>query len=90
MRTQSNMYRKVSDCKKNLFGSSIVVLCISEALSCLCYQSFCYEKLRLMLEAMTVARVNWNTEMGCLKVQLMKQHYQRDQVQKKKIGSPKG
>ena len=22
-----------------------------------------------MLEAMTVARVNWNTEMGCLKVQ---------------------
>ena len=44
LRTQSILYRKVSDCKKNLFGSSIVVLCISEALSCLCYKSFCYEK----------------------------------------------
>ena len=70
--------------KENLLDSSIVDLFISEALSCLCYQSFCYEKLRLMLEAMTVDRINWNTEMGCLKVQLLKQHYQKDQVPKKK------
>ena len=48
-------------------------------------------KIKLVLEAMTVDRVNMNIEMGCLKVQLLKQHYQRDQVQKKnKIGSPKG
>lgn len=55
----------------------------------MCYQSFCYEKLRLVLEAMAVARVNWNTEMGCLKVQLLKQHYQRDQVPKKKLAALK-
>ncbi|XP_027772158.1 uncharacterized protein LOC107016410 [Solanum pennellii] len=43
------------------------------------------EKGRLVLEAMTVARVNWNTEMDCLKVQLLKQHYQRDQVRSGKL-----
>ena len=82
LRTQSFLKRKV--CKKSLLGFSIIDLFILEALSCLCYQSFCYEKLRLVLEAMSVARVNWNTEMGCLKVQLLKQHYQRDQVPTKK------
>ena len=83
LRTQSFLKRKV--CKKNkenLLGSSIADLFISEALSCLCYQSFCYEKLRLVLEAMTVARVDWNTEMGCLKVQLLEQHYKRHQEKK--------
>lgn len=39
---------------------------------------------------MIVALANWDTEMGCLKVQFLKQHYQRDQVEKKKTGSPEG
>ena len=38
---------------------------------------------------MTVARVNWNTEMGCLKVQLLKQHYQWDRCQKKILAALK-
>ena len=46
------------------------------------YQSFCYEKLRLVVEAMTISLANWDIEMGCLKVQLLEQHYKRHQEKK--------
>ena len=58
-------------------------------MSCLCYQSFCHEKLRPVLEAITVAHVNWNAKIGYLKVHILKQHYQKDHVPKTKLAALK-
>lgn len=50
----------------------------------LCYQSFSYEKLRLALDVRIVALANRDNEMVFLKALLLKQHYHRDQVPKKR------
>lgn len=62
-----------------IIGSLIIDSFISEALIKFDFTNL-YDKLRPVLEAMIVVLANRDIEMVCLKAQLLKQHYPKDQV----------